>query len=304
MEATFITQLIIAIGLSIFSLVFFLMKRLYPQKQFPELVPRLKTWWGMFIIFSIAVFFDPIVSLISLAVLCFFSLKEFFSMMKTRKIDRQLFLWVYLSIPIQFYWIYTDWYGMFIIFIPIYVFLFMPLPRIFSKSTIGFLRSLGSIQWGLMLMVFGLSHLAYYQVASPEYGANLVLFLVLLTQVSDLIQYLVSKTFGKRKVIPTSNPLITWEGLFLSVIATTTIAYFLYPYLTPLTLTFGLISGVLISVTGFFGSLTVSVLKRDLLIGERPAAEIKSESYLSRIDSLTYTAPIFFHTIRYFFDFM
>ncbi len=186
MEATFITQLIIAIGLSIFSLVFFLMKRLYPQKHFPELVPRLKTWWGMFIIFSIAVFFDPIVSLISLAVLCFFSLKEFFSMMKTRKIDRQLFLWVYLSIPIQFYWIYTDWYGMFIIFIPIYVFLFMPLPRIFSKSTVRFLSSLGSIQWGLMLMVFGLSHLAYYQVASPEYGANLVLFLVLLTQVSDL----------------------------------------------------------------------------------------------------------------------
>src|SRR5690606_34112707 len=124
-----------------------------------------------FAIFGLATLFNPVVALVSLMVLSFFSLKEYFSMIKTRKADRRLFLWAYLSIPIQFYWIYIGWYGMFIVFIPIYVFLFLPFPRLLNKGSVGFLRSVSSTQWGLMLMVFGLSHLGYYQFASPEHGA-------------------------------------------------------------------------------------------------------------------------------------
>jgi phosphatidate cytidylyltransferase len=259
----------------------------------------------MFVVFCLATLFNPVVSLLSLMVLCFFGLKEYFSMMKkTRKADRRLFLWAYLAIPLQFYWIYIGWYGMFIVFIPVYVFLFLPLPRLLGKGTSGFLRSVSSTQWGLMLMVFGLSHLAYYQFATPEYGANLVLFLVVLTQVNDVIHYLISLYIGKRKVVPSANPTITWEGFIGAAIITTIVSFLIYPYLTPLDLKFGILSGVLISLSGFFGSLTISVLKRDLLIGDREKFDTLKESYLNRVDSLTYTAPVFFHVIRYYFDFM
>lgn len=258
----------------------------------------------MFAVFCLATLFNPIVSLLSLMFLCFFALKEYFSMMKTRKADRRIFLWAYLVIPVQFYWIFIDWYGMFIVFIPVYVFLLMPLPRIIGKGTLGFLRSVSSTQWGLMLMVFGLSHLAYFQTAIPGYGANLVLFLVLLTQVNDVVQFLVSVYFGKRKIVPSSNPYMTVEGVIGSLIVTTLSAYFLFSYLTPFEPLFGVLSGVLISIAGGLGSLTISVLKRDLLLGEgRKAYDIK-ESYLSRVDSLAYTSPVFLHVIRYFFDFM
>jgi phosphatidate cytidylyltransferase len=168
-------------------------------------------------------------------------------MMKTRKADRRLFLWAYLTIPIQFYWI-------------IY--------------------------------------------ASPQYGANLVIYLVLLTQINDIVQYLVTIYLGKRKVVPTSNPYISWEGLFVSIVVTTFSSYMIYPYLTPLDTMFAILSGLLISLSGFFGSLTISVLKRDLLIGDSEKFETLNASYLNRVDSLTYTSPIFFHVIRYFFDFM
>ncbi|MGE6752609.1 phosphatidate cytidylyltransferase [Rossellomorea sp. NPDC071047] len=258
----------------------------------------------MFVVFCLATLFNPIVSMFSLMILCFFSLKEYFSMMKTRKADRRIFLWAYLSIPIQFYWIYIGWYGMFIVFIPVYVFLLLPLPRLLGKGTLGFLRSVSSTQWGLMLMVFGLSHLAYYQVANPTIGANLVLFLVVLTQVSDIVQYVVSIYIGKRKVVPTSNPTITWEGFLAAVLVTTGVSYFIYPFLTPLDMKFGILSGMIISITGFFGSLTISVLKRDLLIGDQEKVASLKESYLNRVDSLAYTSPIFFHIIRYYFDFM
>lgn len=305
MVTTLWTLAIIFLGLTFVNIVFFVMKKSEPNKDFSAVLLRVKTWWGMFVVFCLATLFNPVVSLLSLMVLCFFGLKEYFSMMKkTRKADRRLFLWAYLAIPLQFYWIYIGWYGMFIVFIPVYVFLFLPLPRLLGKGTSGFLRSVSSTQWGLMLMVFGLSHLAYYQFATPEYGANLVLFLVVLTQVNDVIHYLISLYIGKRKVVPSANPTITWEGFIGAAIVTTIVSFLIYPYLTPLDLKFGILSGVLISLSGFFGSLTISVLKRDLLIGDREKFDTLKESYLNRVDSLTYTAPVFFHVIRYYFDFM
>ncbi|TLS49061.1 CDP-diglyceride synthetase [Paenibacillus antri] len=295
---------VIFASLVFITLAFYIVRKKQPNKDFEAISARIGTWWGMFFIFSLATLFNPVVSLLSLMVLTFFALKEYFSMIKTRKADRRIFLWAYLSIPIQFYWIYTGWYGMFIVFIPIYVFLFLPLPRLLNKGTVGFLRSVSSTQWGLMLMVFGLSHLAYYQIATPEYGAELVLFLVVLTQVNDVVHSLISIYFGKRKIVPTANPNMTWEGFAVALLATTAASYFLYPHLTPFDVSFGIWSGILISVSGFFGALTISVLKRDLLIGDDAKPEEGKNSYLNRVDSLTYTSPIFFHAIRYFFDFM
>jgi phosphatidate cytidylyltransferase len=291
-------------ALSVIHLVYLVVSRQQRDKDYSAIGLRIKTWWGMFVIFCLATLFNPIVSLLSLMVLTFFALKEYFSMIRSRRTDRRLFLWAYLSIPAQFYWIYIGWYGMFIVFIPIYVFLFLPLPRLINKGTVGFLRNVSSTQWGLMLMVFGLSHLAYFQFATPEYGAGLVLFLVVLTQLNDVVHALASLYIGKRKIVPTANPYLTWEGFACAFLATTVVSYLLYPYLTPLDSTFGFLSGMLISLSGFFGSLTISVLKRDLLIGDDNKLDSLKESYLSRIDSLTYTSPVFFHVIRYFFDFM
>ncbi len=291
-------------ALAVIHLAYLVVSRQHADKDYSAIGQRIKTWWGMFVIFCLATLFNPIVSLLSLMVLTFFALKEYFSMIRSRRTDRRLFLWAYLSIPVQFYWIYIEWYGMFIVFIPIYVFLFLPLPRLINKGTVGFLRNVSSTQWGLMLMVFGLSHLAYYQFATPEYGAGLVLFLVVLTQLNDVVHALASLYFGKRRIVPTANPYLTWEGFACAIVATTAASYLLYPYLTPLDATFGILSGVLISLSGFFGCLTISVLKRDLLIGDDNKQDNMKESYLSRIDSLTYTSPVFFHVIRYFFDFM
>ncbi|MFK3958601.1 phosphatidate cytidylyltransferase [Guptibacillus hwajinpoensis] len=285
-------------------MAFIVAKKKQPNKDFTGLSLKVRTWWGMFGVFCLATLFNPIVSLFSLMILSFFALKEYFSMMKTRKADRRIFLWSYVAIPLQFYWILIDWYGMFIVFIPVYVFLLLPLPRIIGKGTLGFLRSVSSTQWGLMLMVFGLSHLAYFQIASPIYGANLVLFLVLLTQVNDAVHYIISLYIGKRKVVPSSNPYLTLEGFLSAIIVTTALAYMLFPYLTPFGALFGVLSGMLISVAGFLGSLTISVLKRDLLLGDDRRMKALEANYLSRVDSLAYTSPVYFHVIRYFFDFM
>lgn len=75
---------------------------------------------------------------------------------------------------------------------------------------------MGSVQWGMMLMVFSLSHLAYLIVLPGEKssvpGASLVLFLVILTQANDVFQFLFGKAFGKHKIVPKVSPNKTWEG--------------------------------------------------------------------------------------------
>lgn len=305
MSSSLFTLTLIFAALLVIHIVYKVIARLQPDKDYSGIGTKIKTWWGMLVIFCLATLFNPIVSLISLMVLAFFSLKEYFSMIRnTRKADRRLFLWAYLAIPVQFYWIYIGWYGMFIVFIPLYVFLFLPMPRLINKGTIGFLRSVSSTQWGLMLMVFGLSHLAYFPFATPEYGSKLVLFLVVLTQLNDVVHYLISLYWGKRKVVPTANPFLTWEGFVCAFLVTTAASYFIHPYLTPFDWPFSLFIGALISLAGFFGSLTVSVLKRDLLIGDDNKSDALKESYLSRVDSLTYTSPVMFHVVRYFFEFM
>lgn len=296
------TLLLIISVLGVVSLLIYLITKKYPHKDFSELLARVKLWWGMVFIFILSTFVNPNISIISLAILSFFSLKEFFSMKKTRKNDRRIFIWAYLAIPIQFYWIFTNWYGMFIVFIPIYIFLFLPLARITAGGTKGFVKSVSMTHWGIMLMVFGLSHLAFYGKMNPEYGPNLLLYLVLLTQLTDVVQYMVSKTFGKRKVTPTANPNITIEGLITATIITVLVATLLAPHLTPLTLYFGAISGLLIAVTSFIGTMNISFVKRDLQVDDNGVSVSPKESFLSRIDSLSYTAPLFLHFLRYFFD--
>ncbi|MGG6311349.1 phosphatidate cytidylyltransferase [Paenibacillus macerans] len=298
------TMIVIFVALTAIHSIYFVLDRRHPGKEYSAFRQRLRTWWGMWLILCLATLFNPVVSLLAVMLLSFFALKEYFSMIRSRKSERRLYLWAYLSIPAQFYWIFIEWYGMFIVFIPVYVFLFLPLPRMINKGTAGFLRSVSRVQWGLMLMVFGLSHLAYFPFATPQHGAGLVLFLVVLTQLNDIVHYLASYYIGKRKVAPTANPLLTWEGFVAAFLVTSGTAYLLAPFLTPLGSSFGLFAGTLIALGGFIGGLTVSVLKRDLLIGDDDKAQALQKSYLSLVDSLAYTSPVFFHVTRYFFDFM
>lgn len=287
------------------SLICAYLTKRYPNKDFTEIKLRIKSWWGMCIIFTIALVIHSTVSLIFLALLCFLALKEYFSLIPTNRSHRAVLFWAYLSIPIQFTFIYFGFYGMFIIFIPVYMFLFIPIQAIFIGETKGFLQSMGSVQWGLMLMVFSLSHLAYLIVLPGEKstvpGASLVLFLVILTQANDVFQFLFGKAFGKHKIVPKVSPNKTWEGFVGGIIATTILSLCIAPFLTPFTLLGMIIAGVYISIMGFIGDVNISALKRDLNIKDTSQAIPGHGGILDRVDSLTYTAPLFFHFVRFFY---
>lgn len=289
------------------SAVAFALTVMKKDKDFTELNARIKSWWVMAFVFILAIIVNHTVSLLFLAFLCYLALKEYLSLIPTNRAHRKILFWAYLSIPIQFLWIYIGWYGMFIVFIPVYMFLFLPIQMILIGENKGFLRTMGSVHWGLMIMVFGLSHLAYLLVL-PEStgsmavsGAGLVLFVVILTQCNDVAQYIWGKLLGRHKVIPKVSPNKTWEGLLGGVATTILLSWLLAPLLTPLTVGGSLFAGLLIGVTGFIGDVNISSLKRDLNIKDTGKTIPGHGGILDRVDSLTYTAPLFFHFIRYFY---
>lgn len=281
------------------------LKRRNPSNTLHEVELRIRSWWVMFIIFTIAIVVHSTISLIFLALLCFLALKEYFSLIPFNRAHRLVLFWAYLAIPIQFLFIYFEQYGMFIIFIPVYMFLLIPIQAIFVGDTKNFLQSIASVQWGMMLMVFGLSHLAYLLVLpgkeSSIIGAGLVLFLVVLTQANDVAQFLWGKLLGKRKIVPKVSPNKTWVGFIGGLVTTTILAVILAPLLTPFSLLASIVSGLYIALMGFIGDVNISALKRDLAIKDTSSIIPGHGGILDRVDSLTYTAPLFLHFTRFFY---
>ena len=282
-----------------------IMKRKNNSSGLKEVEMRIRSWWVMFIIFTFALLIHSTISLIFMALLCFLALKEYFSLIPFNRAHRLVLFWAYLTIPIQFLLIYLGWYGMFIVFIPVYMFLLIPIQAIIVGETKNFLRSIATVQWGVMLMVFGLSHLAFLLVLPGREesvaGAGLVLFLVVLTQANDVAQFIWGKMLGKKKIIPKVSPNKTWAGFIGGVLTTTVLAVILAPLITPFSLLASIIAGLYIGLTGFIGDVNISALKRDLNIKDTSAIIPGHGGILDRVDSLTYTAPLFFHFTRYFY---
>jgi phosphatidate cytidylyltransferase len=237
-----------------------------------------------------------------LAFLSFLALKEYLSLIPTRRADRGVLLWVYLAVPLQYLWVWVDWYGMFIVFIPVYMFILIPVRMVLHGQTEGFLRAAGTLHWGLMTTVFTLSHIAYL-LQLPEKGgaagASLVLFLVLVTQFNDVAQYTWGKLFGRHKVMPTVSPNKTYEGLLGGMATSFVLVYLLAPHLTPLTRNESLVAGLFLPLAGFLGDVSVSAIKRDIGVKDSGSSIPGHGGVLDRVNSLTFTAPLFFHFLRY-----
>ncbi|MCR9213295.1 MAG: phosphatidate cytidylyltransferase [Proteobacteria bacterium] len=276
---------------------------IWSNKDFTELNERIASWWWIIGLLFVALWAGRTASIVFFGFLSFLALKEFLSVVPTRSVDRNVVFWSYLAIPVQYLWIYQAWYGMFLIFIPVFVFLYMPIRMVIRGETSGFIKSAATIQWATMLTVFCLSHIAYL-LNLPNDAENggsigLVLYLLLLTQFNDVCQFLWGKSFGKRKIIPKVSPNKTWEGFIGGMMTVVLSAALLAPFLTPLTFFEGLAAGVIISVAGFFGDVVISSIKRDLGIKDSGTLLPGHGGILDRMDSLIYTAPVFFHFLYY-----
>jgi phosphatidate cytidylyltransferase len=288
------------------SIALAVVRRLRPGAVGAELRLRLRSWWAMAIIFALAIAASRSASIAFLGFVSFLALKEYLSLIPTRRADRRVLLFAYLAIPLQFTLVGIAWYGMFVIFIPVYMFLFLPLPMLIIGETRGFLGAVATLHWGLMTTVFSPSHAAFLlalpAAANPAAGgAGLLLFVVILTEANDVAQYLFGKAIGGAKIVPRVSPGKTWAGMLGGVASSALLAAAMAPWLTPLAPGPALLVGGFLGLAGFAGDVTISALKRDLGIKDSGGVIPGHGGILDRLDSLTYTAPLFFHIFRYFY---
>ncbi|MCP1291423.1 MULTISPECIES: phosphatidate cytidylyltransferase [Chromobacterium] len=279
-----------------------------PQKNWLELKLRIRTWWWIVACFSLTLLGNVPLALVVFALISFLALKEYLTLCATRTADHVVLFWAYLSIPLQYYWLGVHWYGMFIIFIPVYIFLFLPMRMVLIGETQGFLKAAASLQWGLMICVFCLSHMAAVltlpqltHIGEPAQGAMLLFYLVALTQLNDVAQYLWGKAFGRRKVAPKVSPNKTLEGFLGGALTTCLLGWLLGPLLTPFSPLHAALAGLLIGVMGFIGDIVISAVKRDIGVKDSGRLLPGHGGVLDRLDSLTYTAPLFFHYVHYLY---
>lgn len=132
-----------------------------PGKDWRELTLRIRTRWVIIVLFSLAILSPPRLALTFFALVSFMALKEFLTLAPSRQTDRMPLLWMFIAIPINYWLIGINWYGMFVVFIPVYAFLFLPVRMVIAGDTQGFLRYASQHHWSLMTTVFAFSHVAF-----------------------------------------------------------------------------------------------------------------------------------------------
>ena len=266
---------------------------------------RIRSWWIMAAVFCATMLLGHVFTTVLFALLSFLALREFITLNQTARADHAVLFWSFFIItPLHYLLVGIQWYGLFIIFIPVYAFVFIPFRRVLTGETQGFLASTAKIQWALMVCVYAVSHmpmLLSLNIRGFEgQNAKLLFFFVMTVQMSDVLQYVWGKTCGRRPVAPRVSPGKTWEGTIGGITTTVLLSAALW-WATPFAPWEAALMALLICVAGFFGGLVMSAIKRDLGAKDWGNGIAGHGGFMDRIDSLCFAAPLFFHLTGFYF---
>lgn len=275
-----------------------------PHAVIDNLNARINAWWVMIlIIFAAATLgFYGVIGLFF--VISFMALREFLSLLYIRRGDHlALAACFYVILPLQYFLVAIDWFSMFTIFIPVYGFLFLPILSALLGDTAHFLDRSTKVQWALMISVFCISHIPAILTLDIEGFEDkkllLMIFLILVVQSSDVLQYVWGKLFGKHKIAPKLSPSKTIEGFVGGGVSASVLGGLLY-WLTPFNPVQAVLMSLLICLMGFLGGLVMSAMKRSMGVKDWGNMISGHGGMLDRMDSLCFAAPIFFHVVRYY----
>ena len=264
---------------------------------------RIKAWWVMVAIFAIAFVFGKAVTIVLFVAVSFYCLREFYSLTPTHPSDHPAMAAAfYIFLPLQYWLVWIDWVTMLTIAIPVYAFLALPVLSMLKGVTADYLQRIAKIQWGLMLAVFCISHAP--ALLMLDLGGvppvQLLFFLVVVVQLSDVLQYVAGKLVGRTKLAPNVSPSKTVEGLVLGGLAATGVGAGLW-WITPFSPLEAAGMAFAIVIAGALGGLVLSAVKRSLGAKDWGVMIEGHGGALDRMDSVTFAAPLFFHLVNYFF---
>ena len=268
----------------------------------------LQTTWVMATVFWVGWALGETVATVLFGIVAFFALREFITLSPTRQGDhRSLVLAFFVVLPVQFALVINRNFDLVTVFIPVYVFLAIPVVSALANDPARFLERNAKLQWGIMVCVYGVSHVpGLLLLKFPDYqgkNAFLVFFLVFVVQSCMLVQYLVDNKLKRAPIAPNISQTFNWTG-WLIAIATGSLIGGLMSGLTPFEPAQAVAMALIACVAGSLGHLVMKALKRDRGItnwGTEGKSVTGASGLLDRVDALCFAAPIFFHSVRWYF---
>lgn len=272
---------------------------------------RVRAWWLLGALLTVAIVMPPGVTVFLFFGISFWALREFITLTPTRMGDHRALFWVFvLFAPLQYILIGLgqEQYRYYSVVIPVFGIIFIPARVAFSGDPKRFLERVAKIQAGLTVCVYFLSFapalldLSLVDHAGHSWPRNALLlcFLVVMSQLSDAMQYVWGKLLGKHVVAEAVSPSKTWEG-FLGSIATNGLVGATLFWATPFNAWQAAGMGMLIALMSFVGGMTMSAIKRDRGVEDYGTLVVGHGGVLDRIDSLCFAAPVFFHVTYWYF---
>jgi len=244
--------------------------------------------WLFFLCFALVELVSLQVGIWVLAIICFSALREYFSLIEIRLQDRVAILGAYFAIPFMIYFIQVDWYGMFIISIPVYAFLVIPLlVTLGGKETQGTVFSIGAIEFGLFAFVFCLGHLGYLASFSTWMAAMVVLNVLACDVVSHFVGPATKTVMGNHSArILAPLPITIAVTLALS-------------NWTQIPMVHSIVLACMIPALVVMGHRAGDFVGADLRIEDDLLIAGRGQ-ILNNLKALLFVAPVTFHYIYYF----
>lgn len=273
-----------------------------------QLNSRIRASWTIVLLFAIGFAIGSGALMVLFAIASFFALREFVALTPIKASDHwALVVAFYVVIPIQYLLAAGGGYGFFTVFIPVYMFLLLPVLMVWKRDVENYLQRVAKMQWGLMFSVYCVSHApAIAGLDLPGYqdrGPMLLLYFLLVLHLFELLSMIASASVGKTPL--RSNPNKSREGVVLGGCGATVVGAGLW-WMTPFTFVQSALMSAAIVIAAFMGAWVLNSVKRSLGAPDlaRAAAEegvVLSRGVLDRLDALTFAAPVFFHLTLYFF---
>jgi phosphatidate cytidylyltransferase len=267
---------------------------------------RVQAWWFFTVVIVLA-YLLPGLTVLLFALISFWALREFVTLTPTRIGDHRALFWVFFFFtPMQFVLVYLNHYGLYSILIPVFAFLFIAARAAVYGDYDRFLERIAKVQCALLICVYCLSYapaLLYLETSERPQGGTptMLFFFITIVLSSDLLQWAWSGIYNRHIIAKKIDPVLSWEGVLAGSASAAALAWLLN-WASPFPNWWQTVAmSLLIAVTAACGSLTMAAIKRDR--GELPSGNFVEGhgGVLSRIDSICFAAPVFYHVTRYCF---
>ena len=267
----------------------------------------LRAVWIGAVVFWLAWVSGPLGATVAFGIFSFLALREFITLVRTRRGDhRSLILAFFLALPLQYVLVGVRAFDLFTVFVPVYVFLALPVVSALAGDPERFLERNAKIQWGIMVCVYGLSHApALLLLDLPRYagrGAFLLFLLVMATAAAQIVQELASRKLRRRPVARQIDRSFSYRAWALGVLAAAITGAMLF-WITPVDPLRAAAMAALAGGCGTLGEFVMRALKKDAGVrywGNRSSVT-GAVGLLDRVAPLCFAAPVFFHAVRWYF---